>query len=165
MSGSSTGPWGIYDGSRVASRGGVVVVAAQYRLDALGWLVTSGVNGSHGNFGLLDQRYAMRWVADNVAAFGGDPTRVTLWGESAGAMSGLVHMASPPSAGLFQRVIMQSNPAGFSYTTPAYMAVYGDVRVWHPARAPVFDARAGVHACCARSRAWRRAPHATAGAR
>ncbi len=125
------------------------VVSANYRLDAFGWLVTSAAGGAGGNFGLLDQRAAMRWVCDNVAAFGGDPARVTLWGESAGAMSGayracvwawyhaesprhalgLVHMVSPPSAGLFQRVIMQSNPAGFSYTTPAYMSVYGDVRL------------------------------------
>jgi carboxylesterase type B len=156
VAGSNAGPWGVYDGSRVASRGGVVVVTANYRLDALGWMTTSGVSGATGNYGLLDQRAAMRWVRDNVGAFGGDPSRVTLWGESAGAMSGLVHMASPPSAGahalrvcvrplfvskarrsalttllcvragLFQRVIMQSNPAGFAYTTPAYMAVYGD---------------------------------------
>ena len=104
------------------------VVSANYRLDAFGWLVTSAANGSAGNFGLLDQRAALRWVASNIAAFGGDPDRVTLWGESAGAMSGLVHMTSPPSSGLFQRVIMQSNPAGFSYTTAGYMAVYGDVR-------------------------------------
>ena len=128
------------------------VVSSNYRLDAFGWLVTSATNGSVGNFGLLDQRAALRWVAANIAAFGGDPGRVTLWGESAGAMSGpqtlsysvvctagfdawhstpagLVHLVSPPSSGLFQRVIMQSNPAGFSYTTPGYAAVYGDVRM------------------------------------
>jgi hypothetical protein len=64
------------------------VVSSNYRLDAFGWLVTSATNGSVGNFGLLDQRAALRWVAANIAAFGGDPARVTLWGESAGAMSG-----------------------------------------------------------------------------
>ena len=64
------------------------VVSSNYRLDAFGWLVTSATNGSVGNFGVLDQRAALRWVAANIAAFGGDPGRVTLWGESAGAMSG-----------------------------------------------------------------------------
>lgn len=137
VAGSSRGPWSAYDCSGVAARAGVVCVTANYRLDALGWLVTSppknhtrrsGDAGdwATGNYGLLDQRAALRWVADNIAAFGGDPAAVTLWGESAGAMSGLVHLASPPSQGLFARVIGQSNPAGFSYMTPDYMAVYGD---------------------------------------
>ena len=126
VAGSSHGPWGLYDGSRFAQRGQVVVVSANYRLDALGWLVTSAKDGAQGNYGLLDQRTALAWVRDNCGAFGGDPGRVTLWGESAGGMSGLVHMVSPPSQGLFQRVIQQSNPAGFSYLTPAHAAVYGD---------------------------------------
>ena len=69
------------------------MVSANYRLDAFGWLVTSAANGAVGNFGLLDQRAALRWVAANIAAFGGDPKRVTLWGESAGAMSGAPHLA------------------------------------------------------------------------
>ena len=75
--------------SRSRSQGATPqVVSSNYRLDAFGWLVTSATNGSVGNFGLLDQRAALRWVAANIAAFGGDPDRVTLWGESAGAMSG-----------------------------------------------------------------------------
>ena len=69
------------------------VVGANYRLDAFGWLVTSAAGGAGGNFGLLDQRAAMRWVRDNVAAFGGDPARITLWGESAGAMSGAFYVS------------------------------------------------------------------------
>jgi len=126
VAGSTRGPFSIYEASRVASRGGVVVVAAAYRLDALGWLVTSTAGGAKGNYGLLDQRAALRWVQANAAAFGGDPGQVTLWGESAGAMSALVHAVSPPSAGLFQRVIMESNPAGFNFLTPARMSVFGD---------------------------------------
>lgn len=69
------------------------VVSANYRLDAFGWLVTSAKDGAVGNFGLLDQRAALRWVAANIANFGGDPSRVTLWGESAGAMSGALRSA------------------------------------------------------------------------
>lgn len=62
------------------------MVSANYRLDAFGWLVTS--KEATGNFGLLDQQLALSWVRDNIAAFGGDSERVTLWGESAGGMSG-----------------------------------------------------------------------------
>lgn len=90
VAGSSHGPWDLYDGTHVAHRGNCVVVSANYRLDAFGWLVTS--KESTGNFGLLDQQLAMTWVRDNIAAFGGDPERVTLWGESAGSMSGACAM-------------------------------------------------------------------------
>ena len=86
VAGSSHGPWDLYDGTHVAVRGDCVVVSANYRLDAFGWLVTSKEAG--GNFGLQDQQLALAWVRDNIAAFGGDPGRVTLWGESAGGMSG-----------------------------------------------------------------------------
>ncbi|KAI3637842.1 hypothetical protein MIR68_004491 [Amoeboaphelidium protococcarum] len=83
----------------------VIVVSINYRLGALGFLVTKEVKG---NFGLLDQRFAMQWVQENIAAFGGDKNRVTLWGESAGAMSISHHLTMPKSYGLFSRVIMQS---------------------------------------------------------
>jgi para-nitrobenzyl esterase len=95
-----------YDGSRLARRG-VVVVAAGYRLGALGYLDVPGAEGS-GCWGLLDQVASLRWVRDNVAAFGGDPDRVTVFGESAGAMSIGALLTAPGTEGLFGRAILQS---------------------------------------------------------
>eukprot|EP01065_Artemidia_motanka_P053040 TRINITY_DN9745_c0_g1_i1.p1 TRINITY_DN9745_c0_g1~~TRINITY_DN9745_c0_g1_i1.p1 ORF type:complete len:587 (+),score=202.29 TRINITY_DN9745_c0_g1_i1:96-1763(+) len=110
--GMNWGPFGLYDGTEVAARGGVCVVATNYRLGVLGFLVTSEQKG---NQALLDQRAAMVWTRDNIRSFGGDPESVTIWGESAGAMSVGLHLVSPPSWGLFHRAIMESNVAGFQY--------------------------------------------------
>jgi para-nitrobenzyl esterase len=102
----------LYSGENLARRG-VVFVSLAYRLGPLGFLAhpelsaESGV-GASGNFGLMDQVAALKWVKDNIAAFGGDPTRVTIAGQSAGAMSVSLLMASPLAAGLFQRAIGQS---------------------------------------------------------
>ncbi|MEH3157395.1 MAG: carboxylesterase family protein [Gordonia paraffinivorans] len=93
-----------YDGSTFA-RDGVVMVGINYRLGALGFL---SLPGAPDNRGLLDQIAALRWVQDNVAAFGGDPDRVTVFGESAGGMSIASLLASPLAAGLFRRAIIQS---------------------------------------------------------
>lgn len=79
-----------YDGSELA-RKGVVVVTFNYRVGALGFLVSTS-DGLYGNYGLEDQKLAIQWVQDNIAAFGGDPQRVTLFGESAGAMSVGLHL-------------------------------------------------------------------------
>jgi len=101
----------LYDGTALASRG-VVVVTLNYRLGALGFLAADkyGVN-ANGNFGLMDQQLALQWVQKNIAAFGGNPGQVTIFGESAGAMSvGLHTFDIPSSAGLFQSAIMESNP-------------------------------------------------------
>lgn len=104
----------IYDGGRLAATQDVVVVTLNYRLGALGFL--AGVGGLEGNYGLRDQQLALRWVQENAAAFGGDPDRVTLAGQSAGAMSVTAHLtAIPSSAGLFDAVIVMSNPAGLPY--------------------------------------------------
>ena len=88
------------------------MVTVNYRLGALGWLAHPGFDadgeGVGGNCGLMDQQAALRWVQANIAAFGGDPGDVTLIGESAGAWSACHLMTSPASAGLFQRVILQS---------------------------------------------------------
>jgi para-nitrobenzyl esterase len=93
-----------YDGSRFA-RDGVVCVTINYRLGAEGFLL---LDGTPANRGLLDQVAALRWVRDNISAFGGDPARVTIAGESAGAMSVTSLLSMPSAEGLFTRVIAQS---------------------------------------------------------
>lgn len=102
----------LYDGSRLASRGDVVVITINYRLGALGYLahptLRDEATGACGNWGLLDQIAAIEWVRDNAEAFGGDPSQITLFGESAGSMSVTTMMAAPRARGLFKRVIAQS---------------------------------------------------------
>jgi para-nitrobenzyl esterase len=95
-------------GPVLAERGDVVVVTLNYRLGALGFAGAS-------NLGLLDQQCALRWVREHIADFGGDPTNVTLFGESAGSASVGAHLMLPSSAGLFERAVMQSGaPFEFS---------------------------------------------------
>jgi para-nitrobenzyl esterase len=100
------------NGSRLASRGDVVVVTINYRLGALGFLnlneVTGGKIPATGNEGLLDQILALEWVRDNIAGFGGDTANVTVFGESAGAMSIACMMAMPVASGSFRRAILES---------------------------------------------------------
>ena len=100
----------IYDGTSFA-RDGVVYVSINYRLHALGFLyldeLFQGAVGT-GNLGILDQIRALEWVRDNIAAFGGDPSNVTIFGESAGGMSVGTLMGTPSANGLFQRAIAQS---------------------------------------------------------
>jgi carboxylesterase type B/heat shock protein HslJ len=104
----------LYDGGRLAEDQNLVVVTFNYRLGALGFL--AGVAGLEGNYGIMDQQLALRWVKENIAAFGGDPALVTLAGESAGAASvGLHLLAAPESAALFGAAIMQSNPFGIPF--------------------------------------------------
>jgi len=108
-----------YDGTRLAQQG-VIVVTINYRLGALGYLALPGLSaetheGVSGNYGLLDQIEALRWVQRNIGAFGGDPRNVTIAGESAGALSVMYLMATPFARGLFSKAISQS---GYMVTAP-----------------------------------------------
>ncbi len=101
-----------YDGTALAERG-IVVVTINYRLGILGYMAHPELSAENpdnisGNYGLLDQIQALKWVQDNIAAFGGNPDSVTLAGESAGGLSALYLMASPKARGLFQQAIVQS---------------------------------------------------------
>lgn len=104
-----------FSGNILAGRGNVVIVTINYRLGLLGFLnlkeVTGGIMPSTGNEGLLDQIAALTWVRENISAFGGDPDNITLFGESAGAMSIGCLMAMPQAQDLFNKVILQSGAA------------------------------------------------------
>jgi para-nitrobenzyl esterase len=107
----------LYDGATLARRGDVVVVTVNYRLGALGFLRLRDRFGERlpasGNEGLLDQVAALEWVRDEIAAFGGDPGNVTIFGESAGAMSCATLLGMPRARGLFRRAILQSGAANY----------------------------------------------------
>jgi para-nitrobenzyl esterase len=96
-----------YDGSNLAKRGDVVIVTINYRLGAFGYLFIPGITA---NVGQLDQVLALKWVYDNIAKFGGDPSNITIFGESAGAYSVISLLAMPAAKGLFSRVIAESMP-------------------------------------------------------
>jgi len=117
-----SGATGMYQGERLAAAEDVVVVTINYRLGAFGFLAhpalaaEAGQEGE-GNYGLLDQLAALRWVRDNIAGFGGDPGNVTIFGESAGGWSVCSLLASPLATGLFHRAIIQSGGCDVAKTT------------------------------------------------
>ncbi len=121
--GNVVGLAGFYDGGNLAASEKVIVVTTQYRLGPLGWFRDVALRNSataeerSGNFGTLDLIRALEWVRDNIAAFGGDPERVTIFGESAGARNVISLLLSPPAHGLFHRAIAQSG--GTNILTPA----------------------------------------------
>ncbi|HXG23223.1 MAG TPA: carboxylesterase family protein, partial [Chthonomonadales bacterium] len=105
------GAGGFYDPTPLVEKGNVIVVTINYRLGVLGFfahLVIDAEGHDNGNYGLMDQQFAFQWVQRNIAAFGGDPDRVTIFGESAGGLSVYSHLASPTAEGLFHRAIAQS---------------------------------------------------------
>ncbi len=119
--------WGagwVYDGQNFA-RDGVVVVTVNYRLGALGYFAHPALTAAAkpgeplGNYGLMDQIAALKWVQRNIAAFGGNPKNVTVFGESAGGMSTLALLATPSARGLYQKAIVES---GLGWFTPTPLA-------------------------------------------
>jgi para-nitrobenzyl esterase len=109
-----------YDPTRLVTQGRVVVVTINYRLGALGFLAHPALRAESpdsGNYGLADQQAALRWVRRNIAAFGGDPRNLTIFGQSGGAFSVCAHLAAPGSRGLFTRAIVQSGPCGNAFVT------------------------------------------------
>lgn len=115
-----------YSTEQLAVRGDTVVVTVNYRLGIFGYFGHPGL-GSAPPFGLADQQAALRWVRANAERFGGDPGSVTLFGESAGALSICAHLTSPTAVGLFQRAVLQSGSCLMSFPrgalgpgTPAY---------------------------------------------
>lgn len=111
----------LYDGTALAKRG-AVIVTINYRLGRLGYFAHPAItqensDGLLGNYGLMDQIEALRWVQHNIETFGGDPENVTIFGESAGAVSVQALMASPEANGLFTKAISQSG-GGFTLTSP-----------------------------------------------
>ena len=117
----------LYDGRNFAARG-IVFVSINYRLGVLGWMALPELSaespqGVSGNYGLLDQIEALKWVQKNIAAFGGDPGNVTIMGESAGALSVVYLLASPPARELFHKAIGES--LGMYYVPELRQANHG----------------------------------------
>jgi para-nitrobenzyl esterase len=124
--GNSIGRAGFYDGGNLAATHDVVVVAINYRLGPFGWFRHAALRGRgksaaerSGNFGTLDTIRALEWVQENIAAFGGDPSNVTIFGESAGGRNVLSLLLSPRAKGLFHRAIVQSGGMGGSTAAEA----------------------------------------------
>jgi para-nitrobenzyl esterase len=121
--GNTVGAGSFYDGGHLAAAEHVVVVTVNYRLGPLGWFrhealraAATGPAEQSGNFGTLDQMRALEWVRDNIAAFGGDPNNVTIFGESAGGQNVFALLLAPAARGLFHRAIVQSG--GFWPSSP-----------------------------------------------
>ncbi|MFV2089150.1 MAG: carboxylesterase/lipase family protein [Pseudomonadales bacterium] len=118
--GNTIGDGGSYNGAALATKQNVVVITINYRLGPIGWfahpdLARGNPLDDSGNYGTLDVVRALEWTRNNISEFGGDPTNVTVFGESAGAFDTLAMMASPLASGLFHRAIVQSG--GFSPTS------------------------------------------------
>ncbi len=131
--GNSIGRAGFYDGGNLAATHDVVVVAINYRLGPFGWFRHAALRGGEssaaersGNFGTLDTIRALEWVRENIAAFGGDPDNVTIFGESAGGRNVVSLLLSRRAKGLFHRAIIQSGGMGGSTAAEAENFSDGD---------------------------------------
>uniref|UniRef100_A0A8C2TAW0 Carboxylic ester hydrolase n=1 Tax=Coturnix japonica TaxID=93934 RepID=A0A8C2TAW0_COTJA len=107
----------VYDGRYLAVAEDAIVISMNYRVGSIGFLALVGYRDAPGNVGLWDQRLALQWIRVNAEAFGGDPNRVTLFGESAGAASIGLHLLSPYSKGLFNRAVLQSGSPNGPWAT------------------------------------------------
>ncbi|CDQ83391.1 unnamed protein product [Oncorhynchus mykiss] len=107
----------VYDGRYLAHSEKVVVVSMNYRVGAFGFLALPGSWEAPGNVGLLDQRMALQWIQNNIHVFGGNPKQVTIFGESAGAVSVGIHLLSPDSRPTFTRAILQSGVPNCPWAT------------------------------------------------
>ncbi|MDF2789648.1 MAG: carboxylesterase, partial [Neobacillus sp.] len=129
VSGSGSSSW--YDGASFAAQGDVVVVTINYRLDIFGFLHLGEIGGEEyatsGNCGIQDQVAALQWVRENIAAFGGDPNNVTIFGESAGAMSIGVLLGFPSAQGLFHKAILQSGAAANVHSSEKAIKIAGQL--------------------------------------
>jgi para-nitrobenzyl esterase len=119
--GSSAVRW--WNGAALAANENIIVVSMNYRVGALGFLASDEISseygmGTGGLNGIYDQIVALQWVQNHIASFGGDPTSVTLFGQSAGGESVCVLCLSPPANKLFKRAIVQSGPCAYSYWKP-----------------------------------------------
>ena len=120
--GLTCGASNAYDPVKLVEEGHVIVVTINYRLGLLGFLshpslTAESPDAASGNYGLMDQQFALRWVRRNIALFGGDPDNITIFGESGGGLSVHSNLASPTAAGLFHKAIVQSG--AYSLTQPA----------------------------------------------
>lgn len=113
-----------YNGTELATEGRAIIVTINYRLGILGYLADAALDpespsGTSGNYGLADQQFALKWVRQNISAFGGNPDNVTIFGESAGGFSVCANVISPAAAGLFHRGISESGPCSTNFPTKA----------------------------------------------
>ena len=140
-----------YDGSALVRKHHLVVVTINYRLGALGFLTLPSLaaeSPAHisGNYGLLDQQAALQWVRRNIAAFGGDPHKVTIAGESAGGISVCAQVVSPEASGLFRGAIIESGPCLHQAT------VADGEKIGHELVSKLGCSNAGIEAVCLRSK-------------
>ncbi len=144
-----TGTGAGFDPTEMVEDGNIIVVTINYRLGALGWLAETAIAdaaGNSGNYGLMDQQLAMKWVHDNIAAFGGDPHRVTISGESAGGLITSSNIASPTAKGLFHQAIIESG-AYMLFTVPSLAVQEAKGAAFAAALGCTMRGNTGIAAC------------------